>query len=244
MNPPMVYFFSDFGANGPYIGQVEAVICSNTNAKFINLLADAPKTDPYLSSYLLASIYQELPVKKGYLLAVVDPGVGSSRSVIKITIDEMTIIAPDNGLLSRLVFDHPGATIEVLKEIPENLSSSFHARDWFAPVVVSLINGYEVDVEEIQFSEIQGSEWSSEIAQIIYIDHYGNLVTGLKTLSENQTLAIAGSNRILHADTFSSVSKQELFWYINSMGLVEVAANSTSAAERLSVKAGDELKIL
>ena len=241
---PIVYFFSDFGANGPYTGQVEAVIRSNTQADFINLLADAPKTDPVLSSYLLAAIYQELPVKKGYMLAVVDPGVGSPRSILKITMGEMTIITPDNGLGSRLVLNHPDAEIKKLKNIPENISSSFHARDWFAPVVVNLIQGNEIEIEDIQFSEITGYDWPSEIPKIIYIDHYGNLVTGIKELPKDQKLSLAGSKGIEHAATFSSVPKGELFWYVNSMGLVEIAANSSSAAESLGVKIGDELQTI
>ena len=240
----LVYFFSDFGPNGPYTGQVEAVIRSKTSADFINLISDAPKTDPFLASYLLAAIYSELPVKTGYMLAVVDPGVGSERAVLKLTLDKMTIIAPDNGLLSRLISICPDAHIEKLLEIPENISNSFHARDWFAPVLAKLINGQSVESEEVQFSNIHGHEWPEEIPRIIYIDHYGNLVTGIKTLSMNRQLSLAEHEPITHGDAFSSVPKGAFFWYINSMGLVEIAANSASAAASLSACVGDELTVI
>ena len=240
----LVYFFSDFGPNGPYTGQVEAIIRSNTSAGFINLISDAPKSDPFLASYLLAAIYTELPIKTGFMLAVVDPGVGSERDVLKLTLDKMTIIAPDNGLLSRLIFDCPDAHIEKLLEIPENISNSFHARDWFAPILAKIINGQEVDAEEVKFSAIYGYEWPEEIPRIIYIDHYGNLVTGIKALAMNRQLSLAEHEPIAHADTFSSVPKGALFWYINSMGLVEIAVNCGSAAASLSACLGDELTVI
>lgn len=240
----LVYFFSDFGSDGPYAGQVEAVIRSETTADFINLVADAPRTDPYLASYLLAAVYAELPVKKGYMIAVVDPGVGSQRAVIKVTVDEVTIIAPDNGLLSRLIAQNPQAQIDKLLEIPVNISTSFHARDWFAPVVARLINCQPVSTKALKFSQIHGNEWPDEISRIIYIDHYGNLLTGISNLSQQQQLSLAGLKPIAYADTFSSVPAGELFWYYNSMGLVEIAANGGSAAASLSANLGDALQVL
>ena len=73
---PIVYFFSDFGPCGPYTGQVEAVIRERTRSVFINLLSNAPAADPFHSAYLLAALFEHLPVKTGYMLAVIDPGVG------------------------------------------------------------------------------------------------------------------------------------------------------------------------
>ena len=138
---PVVYFFSDFGPHGPYVGQVEAVIRHHTQAHFINLLSNAPAADPFHSSYLLAALYNELPVKSGYMLAVVDPGVGTARKVITFQIGNMTFLGPDNGLFSRLIHGH-GVKKVALLEIPKNkISDSFHARDWFAPELARFING-------------------------------------------------------------------------------------------------------
>jgi S-adenosylmethionine hydrolase len=239
---PVVYFFSDFGSDGPYVGQVEAVILHRTEAHFINLLSNAPVADPYHSSYLLAGLYAELPVKSGYMLAVVDPGVGSKRRVITFDIGNMTFLGPDNGLFTRLLAQHHISEVATLDYPSNSISSSFHARDWFAPEIVRLINGETIDCEFVAASELEGSDWAEFLGEVIYIDHYGNLMTGIpaKQIEKEQIIAL-GEKKISYERTFSSVSVDELFWYENSMGLVEIAANRASAAELTGLCIGSEI---
>jgi S-adenosyl-L-methionine hydrolase (adenosine-forming) len=109
---------------------------------------------------------------------------------------------------------------------------------------VRLINLQPVSTKELEFSQIHGCEWPDEISRIIYIDHYGNLLTGIRNLSQQQQLSLSGLKPIAYADTFSSVPAGELFWYYNSMGLVEIAANGGSAAVGLSANLGDTVQVL
>ena len=235
----IVYFFSDFGPHGPYTGQVEAVIRERTSAQFINLLSNAPFADPYHSSYLLAALYNELPVKSGYLLAVVDPGVGGARQVITFQIGKMTFLGPDNGLFSRLISQHGVRKVAILEYPANKISNSFHARDWFAPELARLINGESINFKFRQSQDLTGYDWSEAVHEIIYRDHYGNLVTGLpaENLDRDKQLSLNGKE-IDYARTFSEVSPGSLFWYENSMGLAEIAANQASAAELLQAGIG------
>ncbi|MBT8439485.1 MAG: SAM-dependent chlorinase/fluorinase [Gammaproteobacteria bacterium] len=238
----VVYFFSDFGLHGPYAGQVEAVIAHRSQAHFINLLSNAPSADPFRSSYLLAALYQELPVKRGYFLAVVDPGVGSARQVITFQIGKMTFLGPDNGLFSRLIARHDVKKVALLNYPTKRISNSFHARDWFAPELTKLINGEAMDFQFVATTKLIGSDWAETLNEIIYVDHYGNLISGVpaKGIPNNMTIML-GTQAVFYAGTFSKVPSGALFWYENSMGLLEIAANSASASELTSSGIGSEI---
>ena len=74
-----------------------------------------------------------------------------------------------------------------------------------------------------------------DLASIIYIDHYGNAVTGLRKFRKSDRLR-AGRRSLRYARTFEEA--REPFWYENSMGLVEIAAPHASAARLLRLKVG------
>jgi len=242
---PVVYFFSDFGLHGPYAGQVEAIIAHRTQAHFINLLSNAPAADPFRSSYLLAALYEELPVKKGYFLAVVDPGVGSDRQVITFQIGNMTFLGPDNGLFSRLIARHDVKKVALLDYPGQRISNSFHARDWFAPELAKLINGEAMNFQFLASADLVGNDWSEILKEIIYIDHYGNLMSALPAKEVSSQMKIMlGNQQISYARTFSEVSAGSLFWYENSMGLVEIAANCASASQLTGLNIGSEIHLI
>jgi len=245
MQKAVIYFYSDFGNAGPYVGQVESVICSNLSLPFIRLLDDAPVFNPKASAYLLNALYQNLPVRKGALLAVVDPGVGSDRKVISFTHDEMLFIAPDNGLFSVLIKQLSVQQV-VQHEQPVNLSSnSFHGRDWFAPLLVDLMQDKSVPMSFLQSSQLIGYDWPAQLNEIIYIDHYGNLITGLKAADCDKQLVILWDDiAIRYADAFSAVADGELMWYGNSMGLVEIARNGARADNLTDAAIGRKIELV
>src|SRR5215831_16013571 len=76
---PMIALFSDFGLEGPYTGQVKAVLLAAAPAvPVVDLVADAPAGKPKPSAYLLAAYGTWFPPGT-VLLGVVDPGVGGAR---------------------------------------------------------------------------------------------------------------------------------------------------------------------
>jgi len=85
---------------------------------------------------------------------------------------------------------------------------------------------------------------AEDLARIVYIDHYGNAMTGLRASAIDPAAAIGVSERrVGHARVFSAAPRGELFWYENSIGLVEIAANQASAAELLALAAGMEVTV-
>ncbi len=244
VSQPLIFFFTDFGAQGPYLGQMEGVILATAwQARVINLLADAPAADPLHAAYLLDALAARLPPGV-VIVGVVDPGVGGDRRALMVESAQRVFLGPDNGLLAPLVNGDKDARVHELTYDPATLSASFHGRDLFAPVAASLVTGQPVPVSPLQRSEIVGVDWPDELAEIIYIDQFGNACTGLKAdcLPTSARLRL-GNVQVQHARTFSAVEPGGLFWYGNSAGLVEIACNQGEAARRLGLSIGSALEV-
>lgn len=236
----MLVLFDDFGWEGPYGGQVKAVLHRHApNVPVIDLMHDAPEYEPRGAGYLLAALTPEFP-PGAVFITVVDPGVGGKRLPVIMRANDQWFVGPDNGLLDAVarragIFDCWEITWQ-----PQHLSSSFHGRDLFAPVAARLVLG--AAPEDIGCKPLirDVSDVPEDWPRIIYIDHFGNLVTGIRAsrMQHNKTLAVAGYV-ISQAKTFSDVKKGEVFWYENSNGLVEIAVNQGYADEELEIEIGD-----
>jgi len=241
MNPP-VFFFTDFSSRGPYLGQMEtAVLAVAPHARIINLMNDAPFANPRASACLLAALNDYLP-ENAVVVAVVDPGVGGSRKAICLNIGDRWYLGPDNGLLALLV-SNAGAENCFLAELHDSYktaaSASFHGRDVFAPVAGLLVNGKSPDTCPLPASGMVGASWPGELAEVIYLDGFGNAMTGLRmrNLGDLQGVVV-GEQLVKPAHTFSSVPAGALFCYENSMGLLEIAANGSNAGRILGLEIG------
>src|SRR5262245_57585346 len=94
----MIVLVTDFGAAGPYTGQMKAVLCQAApHVPVIELFADAPAGQPKPAAYLLAAYAAWFPAGSVFL-CVVDPGVGSDRRALVVESDGRFYVGPDNGL--------------------------------------------------------------------------------------------------------------------------------------------------
>jgi len=240
----VIFLFTDFGAEGPYLAQMQAVLAAEApEVPALNLLSNAPAGDPRRAAYLLAALATALP-RDALVLGVVDPGVGGDRLPLVVEAGGRRFVGPDNGLYSRIAARDPAARAWRIDWRPARLSASFHGRDLFAPVAARLAAGRDVPMAELPTASLVGSGWPDEIAEIIYADVYGNLYTGLRGDRVADPARLRLGNRVLvHARTFSAVPPGEPFWYRNSCGLVEIAVNGASACERLGVGVGASIKV-
>jgi S-adenosylmethionine hydrolase len=239
---PLVYFFTDFGVAGPYLGQMEtALLTECPQARVINLVADAPPFSPRPAAYLLGALVPRL-APASTLVGVVDPGVGTARKVLLLEVDGRRFIAPDNGLLA-LLLKQQGVQVWEITWRPAALSSSFHGRDLFAPVAGRLLAGREVAHHVLSPHELVGVTWPEQLGEIIYIDHYGNVMSGLRAagLPPDARFRLGGVT-LSRRNTFGAAAPGIAFWYENSLGLVEVAVNQGRADERLGVAVGMPLQ--
>lgn len=238
----MIVLFTDYGLQGPYLGEVESVLFRYAPAqRVINLFSDVPRQNPRAGAYLLASYSKGFP-SGTIFFCVVDPGVGSDRDKpVVIRSGHHRYVGPHNGLFD--IVTRRGVSVECWEITwqAERLSATFHGRDLYAPVCAMLANQQPVPGKPVDWHPRY--DWPDDLNKVIYIDHFGNLISGIRA-GETSTEVVfgIGGNEVRHAATFSSVKPGAPFWYENSSGLVEIAVNRGSAAEVLSADIDTEVE--
>jgi S-adenosylmethionine hydrolase len=240
----MILLFTDFGKEGPYTGQVQAVLQRDApGIPVISLFADAPAGQPKPASYLLAAYATWFPAGT-VLLCVVDPGVGGDRRAVVAEADGRLYVGPDNGLFELVLRRAGEPRLWQITWSPPVLSASFHGRDLFAPVAARLARGDPPASLARPVSVAARADWPDDLGEIVYIDHYGNALSGLRgeRLAASARLGIGGRT-VDRARTFSAVPAGEAFWYVNSNGLAEIAVNGGRADEALGIGIGSPVAV-
>jgi len=238
----MIFLFTDFGTGGLYVGQVKAALLERApKVPVIDLLHDAPLFNVKAGAHLLAALAARIP-PGSITLAVVDPGVGGPREPVAVLADGRWFVGPDNGLISVAAARAKKCEVLSIGWLPKQLSASFHGRDLFAPVAAMLARG-DRKTPKLKKAALSVSFGADDLGEVIYEDRFGNLVTGLRAgkVPRDRGLAIGG-RAVRYARVFSEVKPGEVFWYENSLGLVELAANSASAQQVLGLKPGSRLR--
>lgn len=234
-----IFLFTDYGAADLYVGQVKARFASLApGVAVIDLLHEAPAFNVRAGAHLLAALAAQIPAGS-VTLAVIDPGVGGCRDAVALNADNRWFVGPDNGLLSVLAARADSSVFWRITWNPEKLSPSFHGRDLFAPVAAALARGESPYDMAVAADELKVNLGAADSGEIIYIDHYGNALTGLRAQGvARDTRVVAGGASVGYARVFSAAPAGEVFWYENSLGLVEIAGNGCSAAVELGLAIG------
>ena len=240
----MIVLFTDFGMEGPYLGQVQAVLHRQTpGIAVINLFSDLTPFDIQAAAYLLPA-YISTFAPGSVFLCVVDPGVGGDRPAVVVRADGLWFVGPNEGLFAMLA--RRAEKIECWElTTPTGVSSSFHGRDVFAPVAAQLACEGSFTGKPVPPDRLDQLDWPEELFRVVYIDRFGNLVTGVRASSIDEDAILEANGHVLDpARTFSSVASGEAFWYENANGLIEIAVSQGNAAEVLGIKHRDAFRLL
>ncbi len=240
----MIVLFTDFGMEGPYVGQMQAILHQQApGVSVINLFSDLAPFDIQAAAYLLPAYISGF-APGSVFLCVVDPGVGSDRPAVVVRADGLWFVGPNEGLFSMLARRSEKIDCWLLTT-PDGVSSSFHGRDVFAPVAAQLAREGGYTGEQVPADQLGQPDWPDELFRVVYIDRFGNLVTGVSASSVDEDAILEANGHVLQpARTFSSVASGEAFWYENANGLVEIAVSQGSAAEVLGMNHGDTFNLL
>ena len=166
-------------------------------------------------------------------LAVVDPGVGSTRRRLIVAAGGRFYIGPDNGLFA-IVIDEVGVqAVHELAPRPHG-APTFEGRDVFAPAAAALASG--VPLESL------GPPGDPPVAlpdtgpRVLWTDGFGNLVTNLK--APVRKLRIHNHDVVATAKTYSEARPGEPFVYVGSMGYLEVGVREARADKLLGARPG------
>ena len=124
---------------------------------------------------------------------------------------------------------------------PERLSASFHGRDLFAPVAAMLARGEPPPGRP----RMDGADRRADWPEIVYVDHFGNAMTGLRAAVLPPNVKLAAAGQVLERErTFSDRLPGAVFWYENSNGLAEIAVNQGRADRDLGLVIGIPVEIV
>jgi len=241
----MIVLFTDFGLHGPYTGQMKAVLHRMApGTPLIDLFADAPIGNAKASAYLLAAYTAWFPPGTIFL-CVVDPGVGGSRPAGIVKANDRWYVGPGNGLFELIQRRCEDALSWDIDWKPDCLSASFHGRDLFAPVTAMLARGDPPPGRLRTDGAGRRPDWPDDLSEIIYIDHFGNALTGLRAaiLGPNARLAV-GKRAFERVRTFGDRAPGTGFWYANSNGLAEIAVNLGRADLALGLGIGTQVEVI
>ena len=250
---------TDFGHRGPFVGTMKGVIVSRfPAARIIDLTHEVYVHWPAEAGFWIARSYHYFPSGTVHL-AVIDPGVGTDRSVLLAIGDGHAFLAPDNGLLAEVI-DRTHATVyHVRDDVIDacrlaDTSATFHGRDIFAPLVAGLAAGtlapaaigdarrdYVPSI--IEPAERRGSQL---YGVVITSDHFGNLITNIareEIESFREPVVHAGGHEIVFKRTYGDVAPGALLALINSFGVLEIARAEQNAAECLGIGRGAPVRV-
>lgn len=246
---------TDFGYQDPYVGIMKGVILSRQpDCTLVDITHGIPPHSVLEANFAVRGSHKFFPPGTLHVI-VVDPGVGSQRRILFLEKDGYSFLAPDNGILTGLL-DKPDAlrSVENNSLFLQDVSSTFHGRDIFAPVAAEVIKGIDpVDLGPAVDNPVT-IEWSEPTYEggtiegsVLYIDVYGNLVTNItrthiyKMGLENPRVFVNGKEIGVPQPAYSVKSEGEPLAIYGSFGHLEIAVNQGSAAKIYSVGTGDEV---
>ena len=266
----IITLLTDFGLSDVYVGVMKGAIAQiNPQLKVIDITHDIPAQNIAAGRFCLMNAYAYFPTETVHI-AVVDPGVGSSRRAIAVKCANCFLVGPDNGLFSG-VLSRESALAKPSKRIASveltnpqywrttQPSSTFHGRDIFAAVGAHLATG--VRLEELGRAVRLASLVQLQIPNcavtatgiegcVQYGDRFGNLITNIPEhciKSNNWSVKInhiSETITIPNGKTYSDSKPGDLIAIIGSDGWLEIAVNGGSAQSVLQLEVGDKIEII
>jgi S-adenosylmethionine hydrolase len=246
---------TDFGHQGPFVGVMKGCILSRfADARIIDLTHEIVVHWPAEAGFWLVRSFEYFPAGTVHI-AVVDPGVGTSRDIIVVSARDHIFLAPDNGLLAPIVARHAGSSI-VRLSAPQltrfgvhRPSATFHGRDIFAPIAAELAAGRCVPADLGPPASTLVPAWVDEptvepgsvTGVVMTIDHFGNLISNIDATQIERFVSpqVHASNHTFPLlRTYGDTQPGEYLALINSFGVVEIARAEQSAAEGLGLSRG------
>lgn len=249
---PIVTLTTDFGLSDAYVAAMKAAILRHApHAVLVDVTHNIPPQDVLCGSISLERAVDGFGLGTVHL-AVVDPGVGTSRRILLVEIHGSTVVCPDNGLITwtwrRL---GPGRVSELIWRPRNKISDTFHGRDIMGPVAGMLASGKEPaelarPIDDPILLDVAPAPRPAKSGRIIHIDHFGNATTNIPRDSLGSTGKIAvqiGRRKIGLKRTYVDAAPGCALALLGSSGLLEIAVRDGSAAKSLGLGIGDRVTL-
>jgi S-adenosylmethionine hydrolase len=257
---PVIALLSDFGTRDHYAGTMKGVILSICpDATLVDITHDVPAHDVLDGALQLAAAAKYFP-SGTIFLAVVDPGVGSSRRGIAAEAGDYRFVGPDNGVLTAVLREWPPKKVVELTErryARPTVSRTFEGRDRFAPAAGWLAKGIQLTALgrpaadyhrlDIPMPKVEDSRITGVVLRV---DRFGNVVTNIDRRSvesavRSGTMEVSAGGHTVGrlVATYADIQPGEICALFGSTDHLELAANAESAADRLRLARGAIIEV-
>jgi S-adenosylmethionine hydrolase len=256
--PPVVALLTDFGLSDHYVGTLKGVILGICpNAALVDITHDVPPQDTLTGALAVAAAAPFFPAGTIFL-AVVDPGVGSSRRGVAAQANERLYVGPDNGLFSIVFDEHPPERVVELSDqrfALREVCATFEGRDRFAPAAAWLAAGTPLielgrPLDTWTRLQVPAPRVSPEglDGEVLHADHFGNLITNIPASKirkpAGSSIEVAGRTIRGVVRTYADAAEGGLCALVGSTRLLEVAVRGGSAARLLGAGRGTPVRLL
>ena len=258
----LITFLTDFGVHDSYVAQMNGAASGITATRLIDISHEITPHNIRVAAFVLQTTVPYYPAGTIHV-AVVDPGVGTTRKGLIITTPTAVLVGPDNGVLlpaAHLSTDFTVYEITNTDFMLSPRSNTFDGRDVFAPIAAHIAEGVPFDTlgtrtttyVDLTFSQADFSD-KSVSGSVIYCDRFGNIITNihgitlLKHLSfGTKCMAFIDKNphTLSFVPSYGFVKKGMLLGTIGSSNYFEIGINQGNAAKKLKVKENDSIKLL
>lgn len=260
---PLITLLTDFGTADYFVAAVKGVILSqNPDARIVDITHEIPPQDIEAAAFTLLAAQPAFPDGTIHV-AVVDPGVGSSRRAILVRTRQASFVGPDNGIFSYVCQKQTnlGHKPEIFHLTNTNyfrqpVSPTFNGRDVFAPVAAALSLGVTPselgtrvpDIVHLPSLKPETTTDGKINGRIVHIDRFGNCVTNITQHELTEHMIVAGAKLSVKGKSVksfrryfaeASAGREKLFAIWGSAGFLEIAATNASASKLLNAQRGD-----
>lgn len=242
---PIITLLTDFGTADGYVAEMKGVLLTELPAAtVVDIAHDIPAHDLDAGRLAIARYWRRFP--RGTVhLAVVDPGVGSTRAAIAVESEGRFLVGPDNGLLSPALLIPAARAVRL--DTPTQASPTFHGRDVFAPAAARLAMGTDLTALGAEHPapvirrtpEPQRGPMGELVGQVLTIDRFGNAVTNL--VGMRGASVVAEGRELPLKRTYSDLDPGQAGAVVGSTGLIEIVVREGRASDVLSLARGSRV---
>jgi S-adenosylmethionine hydrolase len=254
-----VTLLTDFGTADGYAAAMAGVIAAACPGVIVDHASHDVAPGDIPGAALALARYAWLYPPGTVHVVVVDPGVGTDRRAIAARAGDRLFVAPDNGVLTRVLATEPDAVVVELAPPDAHASATFHGRDVFAPAAARLAAGESIDrvgsgVGDPVRLEIPTPDADLEGGEIrgvvVEVDRFGNLVSNVPADAARALPGDGPLHVFIEQDpvgpvrgTYGDVEDGGLVAVVGSLDTVEVSVRNGSAADRLGAGRGARVTV-
>ena len=260
-SPRIVTLTTDFGTDDTFVGEMKgAILAVCPWAAIVDLSHAVPAHDLAAGAFVLACGTASFPDGTVHV-AVVDPGVGTARRALAVQTPRAVYLAPDNGVLTRVLRREPALAIHAL-ENPlyrrAEVSGTFEGRDVFAPAAGFVLRGEPLErlgarvVDPVLidvFRSPGAGPLDRALVPVAHVDRFGNAILDLEAcevpVAHRERIAFVAARGSAHGlyRTYGDGPENGAFGVVNGAGYVELAVRRGRATEILGLASGDSVTV-